>query len=80
MVYGHINLLIAKIKAQFDKNIQNISTAHTIVELCAIRDANCDVMQGRMQDFSAGGNFKISGILDMHARFIGGVDHLLGRR
>ena len=40
------NLLIAKIKAQFDKDIQNISTAHTIVELCAIRDgvANCDVM------------------------------------
>ena len=40
------NLLIAKIKAQFDKDIQNMSTAHTIVELCAIRDgvANCDVM------------------------------------
>ena len=39
------NLLIAKIKAQFDKDIQNISTAHTIVELCAIRDgvANCDM-------------------------------------
>ena len=33
-------------KAQFDNDIQNISTAHTIVELCAIRDgvANCDVM------------------------------------
>ena len=33
-------------KAQFDKDIQNISTAHTIVELCAIRDgiANCDIM------------------------------------
>ena len=35
-------------KAQFDKHIQNISssTAHTIVELCAIRDgvANCAVM------------------------------------
>ena len=41
-----INLLISKIKAQFDKDKQNISTAHTIVELCAIRDgvANCDVM------------------------------------
>ena len=40
------NLLIAKIKAQFDKDIQNISTAHTIVELFAIHDgvANCDVM------------------------------------
>ena len=40
------NLLIAKIKAQFDKDIQNISTVHTIVELCAIRDgvANCDVI------------------------------------
>ena len=41
------NLLIAKIKAQFDKETQNKkSTAHTIVELCAIRDgvANCDVM------------------------------------
>ena len=40
------NLLIAKIKAQFDKDIQNISTAHTIVELCAVREgvANCDVM------------------------------------
>ena len=41
-----INLLISKIKAQFDKDKQNISTAHTIVDLCAIRDgvANCDVM------------------------------------
>ena len=41
-----INLLIAKMKAQFDKDIQNISTAHTIVELCPIRDsiANFDVM------------------------------------
>ena len=41
-----INFLIAKKKAQFDKDIQNISTAHTIVELCAISDgiANCDVM------------------------------------
>ena len=41
-----INLLIAKMKAQFEKETQNISTAHTIMELCAIRDgvANCDVM------------------------------------
>ena len=41
-----INLLIAKMKAQFEKETQNISTSHTIVELCAIRDgvANCDVM------------------------------------
>ena len=33
-------------KVQFEKETQNISTAHTIVELCAIRDgiANCDVM------------------------------------
>ena len=33
-------------KAQFEKETQNISTAHTIVELCAIRDgiAYCDVM------------------------------------
>ena len=40
------NLLIAKIKVQFEKETQNRSTAHTIVELCAIRDgaANCDVM------------------------------------
>ena len=40
-----INLLIAKIKVQFEKETQNISTVHTIVELCAIRDgvANCDV-------------------------------------
>ena len=32
-------------KAQFEKKTQNISTAHTIVELCAIRDgiANCDI-------------------------------------
>ena len=39
-------LLIAKMKAQFDKDIQHISTAHTIVELCAKRNglANCDVM------------------------------------
>ena len=41
-----INLLIAKMKAQFEKETQNRSTAHTIVELCAIRDgvADCDVM------------------------------------
>ena len=33
-------------KAQFEKETQNISAAHTKVELCAIRDgvANCDVM------------------------------------
>ena len=31
-----INPLIAKMKAQFEKETQNISTAHTIVELCAI--------------------------------------------
>ena len=33
-------------KARFEKETQNINTAHTIVELCAIRDgvANCDVM------------------------------------
>ena len=41
-----INLLIAKIKAQFKKEPQNISSAHTIMELCAIRDgiANSDDM------------------------------------
>ena len=41
-----INLLIAEMKAQFKKEIQNISTVHTIVELCAILDsvANCDIM------------------------------------
>ena len=41
-----INPLMVKIKAHFEKETQNISTAHTIVELCAIRDgvANCDVM------------------------------------
>ena len=46
----YINLLVATIKEQFEKETQNISTctAHTIVELCAIRDgvANCDVMSG----------------------------------
>ena len=41
-----ISLLIPKMKAQFEKETQNRSTAHTIVELYAIRDgvANCDVM------------------------------------
>ena len=41
-----INLLIAKMKVQFEKETQNRSNAHTIVELCAIRDgrANCDIM------------------------------------
>ena len=33
-------------KVQFERETQNRSNAHTIVELCAIRDgiANCDVM------------------------------------
>ena len=37
---------MAKMKAQFEKETQNISTAHTIMALSAIRDciANCDVM------------------------------------
>ena len=41
-----INLLIAKIKAHFEKETHSRSNAHTIVELCAIRDgiANCDIM------------------------------------
>ena len=41
-----INLLIAKMKAKFKKEPHNISTAHTIIELCAIRDgiANSDEM------------------------------------
>ena len=41
-----INLLIAKMKVQFEKETQNSSNVHTIVELCAIRDgiANCDIM------------------------------------
>ena len=41
-----INLLIAKMKAQFKKETQNSSNVHTTVELCAIREgvANCDVM------------------------------------
>ena len=44
-----INLLIRKIKVQFEKETQSSSNAHTIVELCAIRDgvANCDVMSCR---------------------------------
>ena len=46
--FVYINLLVAKIKEQFEKETQNISrsTTHTIVELCAIRDgvAKCDVM------------------------------------
>ena len=52
-----INLLIAKMKAQFEKETQNISTAHIIVKLCAIRDgvANCGVMScmdvSKMIDF-----------------------------
>ena len=29
-----VNLLIAKVKAQFEKETRDISTAHTIVELC----------------------------------------------
>ena len=41
-----INLLIVKMKVQFEKETHNLSTTHTILELCAIRDstANCDVM------------------------------------
>ena len=33
-------------KVQFEKETQSRSNAHTIVELCAIRDdiANCDIM------------------------------------
>ena len=44
MVYGHKSS-DRKMKTQFDKVIQNISTVHIIVELCAIRDgvAICDV-------------------------------------
>ena len=40
------NLLIAKIKVQFENETENRSNAHTIVELCDIRDgiANCDIM------------------------------------
>ena len=45
-----INFLIAKMKVRFEREAKNISTAHSIVELCAIRDgvANCDVMFGQM--------------------------------
>ena len=45
-LFMEITLLIAKMKVQFEKATQNKSNAHTIVELCAIRDgiANCDVM------------------------------------
>ena len=41
-----INLLIGKMRVQFEKETQSRSNAHTIVELCAIRDgiANCDIM------------------------------------
>ena len=41
-----INLLIGKMRIQFEKETQSRSNAHTIVELCAIRDgiANCDIM------------------------------------
>ena len=41
-----INLLIAKMKVQFEQGTQSRSNAHTIVELCATRDgiANCDIM------------------------------------
>ena len=42
------NLLIGKMKVhvQFEKETQSRSNAHTIVEVCAIRDgiANCDLM------------------------------------
>ena len=33
------NLLINKIYVQFEKETQNRSTAHTIVELCAVHDS-----------------------------------------
>ena len=41
-----INLLIEKIKVQFEKETQSRSKAHTIMELCAIRDgiANFDII------------------------------------
>ena len=44
--FMHINLLIGKMKVQFEKETQSRSNAHTIEELCAIRDdiANCDIM------------------------------------
>ena len=37
-----INLLITKMKVQFEKETRNISTAHTIVVLCAIRDVTAN--------------------------------------
>ena len=45
LVYGHKSSNF-KMKAKFENEARNISTAHTIVELCAIRDgvAKCDVM------------------------------------
>ena len=41
-----IDLQIEIYKVQSEKDTQNISTAHTILELCATGDgvANCDVM------------------------------------
>ena len=41
-----INLLIGKIKVQFDKETQSGCKAHTIVELSGIRDGigNCDII------------------------------------
>ena len=41
------DLLIGKMKVQLEKESQSrVSNAHTIVELCAIRDgiANCDII------------------------------------
>ena len=42
----HFFQIKINMKVQFEKETQNRSNAHTIVELCAIRDgkANCDVM------------------------------------
>ena len=37
-LFMDINLLIAKMKVQFEKETQNKSNAHTIVELFVIRD------------------------------------------
>ena len=44
-----INFLIGKMKVQFEKETQSRSNAHTIVELCAIRDgiANCDITENQ---------------------------------
>ena len=41
-----INLLIRKIKVYFEKETRSRSNAHTIVELCAIRDgiASCFIL------------------------------------